>query len=65
LDQERQTASVLTGSKAASCKSLKNGHFRGNSYLSGIEPLAWLTDLLERLLPWAWQAQQLTAAVNA
>ena len=46
--------------------------------LNGLEPPAWLTDVLERvvsgrskatelerLLPWAWKAQQLTAAVNA
>ena len=45
--------------------------------LNGIEPLAWLTDVLERmvsgrtratelecLLPWAWKAEQLEAAVN-
>ena len=46
--------------------------------LNGVEPLAWLTDVLERmvsgrtkvhelerLLPWAWKAEQLEAAVNA
>ena len=46
--------------------------------LDGIEPQAWLTDVLarmvsgrtkahelERLLPWAWKAQQLKAAVGA
>jgi transposase len=46
--------------------------------LNGVEPLGWLTDVLERmvsgrtkaheverLLPWAWKAQQLTAVVNA
>ena len=45
--------------------------------LNGVEPLAWLTDVLERmvsgrtratelecLLPWAWKAEQLEAAVN-
>ncbi len=43
--------------------------------LNGVEPLAWLTDVLERmvagrtkssqldmLLPWAWKAEQLVAA---
>jgi transposase len=43
--------------------------------LNGVEPLAWLTDVLERmvsgrtkthelerLLPWAWQAERLAAA---
>jgi transposase len=46
--------------------------------LNGVEPLAWLTDVLERmvsgrtkthelarLLPWAWQAERLAAAVYA
>ena len=45
--------------------------------LNGVEPLAWLTDVLERmvsgrtksnelaqLLPWSWKAQQLAVAVN-
>ena len=45
--------------------------------LNGVEPLAWLTDVLERmvsgrtkahelerLLPWAWKAEQLAAAVD-
>ena len=46
--------------------------------LNGVEPLAWLTDVLERmvsgrtkahelerLLPWAWKAERLEAAVHA
>ena len=46
--------------------------------LNGVEPLAWLTDVLERmvsgrtkaheleqLLPWAWKAEQLEAAIHA
>jgi hypothetical protein len=46
--------------------------------LNGVEPLAWLTDVLERmvsgrtkatglerLLPWNWEAGRLEAAVNA
>jgi transposase len=46
--------------------------------LNGVEPLAWLTDVLERmisgrtkidelerLLPWTWQAGRLVAAVTA
>jgi hypothetical protein len=45
--------------------------------LNGVEPQAWLTDVLERvvsgrtkahelerLLPWAWKAEQLAAAVT-
>ena len=46
--------------------------------LNGVEPLAWLTDVLERvvsgrtkarelelLLPWAWKAERLTVVVDA
>jgi transposase len=46
--------------------------------LNGVEPLAWLTDVLERvvsgrtkaheldrLLPWTWKAEQAAAAVHA
>ncbi len=46
--------------------------------LNGVEPLAWLTDVLERmvsgqtkayelvrLLPWSWKAEQLAAAGHA
>jgi transposase len=49
--------------------------FRSAAY---IEPLAWLTDVLkrmvagrtkanqlERLLPWSWQAERLAAFVHA
>ena len=45
--------------------------------LNGVEPLAWLTDVLERmvsgriratqlegLLPWNWKAEQLAAVTN-
>ncbi len=46
--------------------------------LDGVEPLAWLTDVLERMvsgrtkaherewvLPWAWKAERLASAVDA
>ena len=46
--------------------------------LNGVEPQAWLTDVLERvvsgrtkahelerLLPWAWRAERLAAAAHA
>ena len=46
--------------------------------LNGVEPLAWLTDVLEwmvsgrakfleieRLLPWAWKAERLAANADA
>ena len=45
--------------------------------MNGVEPLAWLTDVLERvisgrtkahelerLLPWTWKAERLTAALD-
>ena len=52
--------------------------FEAAAALNGIEPLAWLTDVLERmvsgrikahelarLLPWAWKTERLAAAVDA
>jgi transposase len=52
-------------------------HLQGTQ-LNGVEPLAWLTDVLkrmvsgrtkahelERLLAWNWKAERLTAAVDA
>jgi hypothetical protein len=52
------------------------GRFAGSD--EGVEPWAWLTDVLERmvlgrtkarelerLLPWAWKAERLAAAVGA
>jgi transposase len=46
--------------------------------LNGVEPLAWLTDVLERmvsgrikatelerLLPWTWKAERLAAVTDA
>ena len=46
--------------------------------LNGVEPLAWLTDVLERavsgrikapelarLLPWTWKAERLAATADA
>jgi transposase len=46
--------------------------------LNGVEPQAWLTDVLERtvsgrtkaselerLLPWAWKAERIAAAIAA
>jgi maltose O-acetyltransferase len=51
---------------------------RNPSATTGVEPLAWLTDVLERvvsgrtkahelerLLPWSWKTEQLAAAVDA
>jgi transposase len=48
------------------------------SILNGVEPQAWLTDVLERmvsgrtkahglerLLPWNWKAERLAAALDA
>ena len=54
------------------------GPLRATAKLNGVEPQAWPTDVLERmvagrtiahelerLLPWAWQAERLAAAVHA
>ena len=51
--------------------------FETTTVLNGVEPMAWLTDVLERvvsgrtraqelegLLPWNWQAERFAAAVN-
>jgi hypothetical protein len=56
----------------------KTAVFETSIALGGVEPQAWLTDVLERvvsgrtktheleqLLPWAWQAERLAAAGNA
>ena len=55
----------------------KRDVFATAALLNGVEPLAWLTDVLERmvsgrtkahelegLLPWAWKAERLAAAVD-
>jgi hypothetical protein len=52
----------------------KGNLFETNATLNRVKPLAWLTDMLERmvsgrtkaheleqLLPWTWKAEQLTA----
>jgi transposase len=62
---------------AACSLTLRAGAIHGIK-LNGVEPLAWLTDVLERvvsgrtkahelgrLLPWAWKAERLAAAVHA
>jgi hypothetical protein len=51
--------------------------FKAIAPLDGVEPLAWLTDVLERmvsgrtkahelerLLPWAWKAERFATAVD-
>jgi hypothetical protein len=60
-----------------SARCLENGHFRGISKPERVEPLAWPTDVLERmvsgrkayeveqLLPWTWKAERLSATVDA
>ena len=33
----------------------KTYNFEAVAALNGVEPWAWLTDVLERLLPWGWK----------
>ena len=53
-------------------------HLVATAKLNGVEPLAWLTDVLERmvsgrtkanelerLLPWTWKAERLVATADA
>ena len=55
-----------------------DGGTKASAKLNGVNPQAWLTDVLERmvsgrtkaheleqLLPWAWKAERLAAAVHA
>jgi hypothetical protein len=43
---------------------LKTGVFEEGAALRTVEPLVWLTDVLEQLLPWVWRAERLEAAVR-
>jgi IS66 C-terminal element len=79
-------ASSPWGARTPSSRARMAGPVTGRSWrawwrpakLNGVEPLAWLTDVLERvvlgrikttelarLLPWNWKAERLAAAVHA
>jgi transposase len=69
---------LFAGSDGGACHWAIVASLVATAKLNGVEPLAWLTDVLERmvsgrtkaheleyLLPWAWKAERLAAAVNA
>ena len=73
LEERHQTPHPLSHHGAAIVASLVT-----TAKLNGVEPLAWLTDVLERmvsgrtkahelerLLPWNWKAERLAAAIDA
>ena len=70
--------SLFAGSDGGACHWAIVASLVATAKLNGVEPLAWLTDVLERmvsgrtkahelerLLPWAWKAERLGAAVGA
>src|SRR4051795_2951770 len=69
---------LFAGSDGGACHWAIVASLVATAKLNGVEPLAWLTDVLERmvsgrtkahelarLLPWAWKAEPTAAAVNA
>jgi hypothetical protein len=70
--------SLFAGSDGGACHWAIVASLVATAKLSGVEPLAWLTDVLERmvsgrtkahelarLLPWHWRAERLAATVDA
>src|SRR4051795_4633132 len=70
--------SLFAGSDGGACWWAIVASLVETAKLNGVEPLAWLTDVLERmvsgrtrahklkrLLPWTWKAERLAAAVDA
>jgi transposase len=68
---------LFAGSDGGACHWAIVASLVASAKLNGVEPLAWLTDVLERmvsgrtkaheleqLLPWSWKAERLAAAVN-
>jgi transposase len=68
---------LFAGSDGGACHWAIVASLVATAKLNGVEPLAWLTDVLERmvsgrtkahelarLLPWTWKAQQLAATVD-
>jgi transposase len=69
---------LFAGSDGGACHWAVVASRVASAKLNGVEPQAWLTDVLERmvsgrtkatelprLLPWAWKAEQLEAAIHA
>ena len=70
--------SLFAGSDGGACHWAIVASLVATAKLNGVEPQAWLTDVLERmvsgrtkahelerLLPWHWKTEQLAVAVNA
>src|SRR4051794_40323499 len=70
--------SLFAGSDGGACHWAIVASLVATAKLNGVEPQAWLTDVLERmvsgrtkaheleqLLPWNWQVEQLAAALDA
>ena len=68
---------LFAGSDGGACWWAIVASLVATAKLNGVEPLAWLTDVLERvvsgrtkahelerLLPWHWKAERLTAAAD-
>ena len=69
---------MFAGSDGGACWWATMASLVATAKLNGVEPQAWLTDVLERvvsgrtranelerLLPWAWKAERLASAVHA
>jgi hypothetical protein len=74
----RPVGALFAGSDGGACHWAIVASLVATVKLNGVEPLAWLTDVLERvvsgrtkaheleqLLPWNWQAERHAAAVDA
>ena len=70
--------SLFAGSDGGACHWAIVASLVATAKLNGVEPLAWLTDVLahmvsgrtkahelERLLPWAWKAERLAVTLDA
>ncbi len=70
--------SLFAGSDGGACHWAIVASLVATAKLNGVEPQAWLTDVLERvvsgrttahelerLLPWNWKAERVAAAVRA
>jgi hypothetical protein len=69
---------LFAGSGGGACHWVRVASLVATAKPNGVEPLVWLTDVLERmvsgrtkshelarLLPWNWKGEQLAAAMHA
>ena len=69
---------LFAGSDGGACHWAMVASLVASAKLNGVEPLAWLTDVLERmvsgrtkahelerLLPWTWKVERLATAIAA